>query len=56
MNGIMLPQDKTGGKTKVTLSKRMRDLVDSQKRRILVFKNGASSEGVEIVAVRFDEV
>ena len=44
------------GKTKPSLSKRMQSLVESQKRRILVFRNGESAEGVEIVAGRFDEV
>ena len=51
----MLPEEKAHGKKK-SLSKRMRDLVESQKRRILVFRNGESREGVEIVANRFDEV
>ena len=40
----------------MSLSKRMKQLVDKQKRRILVFKNGDSAEGVEVVAGRFDEV
>ena len=52
----MLPEDKTRGKTKPSLSKRMKTLVESQKRRVLVFRNGESAEGVEIVAGRFDEV
>ena len=34
----------------------MNKLVESQKRRILVFKNGESSGGVEVVANRLDEV
>ncbi len=55
MGGIMLPDDKKS-KKKIPLSKRMKDLVESQKRRILVFRNGESREGVEVVANRFDEV
>ena len=56
LSGIVLPEDRSRGRTKPSLSKRMQSLVDSQKRRILVFRNGESSEGVEIVAGRFDEV
>ena len=56
LSGVILPEDKTRGKTRPTLSRRMKSLVESQKRRILVFRNGESSEGVEIVAGRFDEV
>ena len=56
LTGVILPEDKTRGKTRPTLTKRMKNLVESQKRRILVFRNGESSEGVEIVAGRFDEV
>ncbi|XP_048584983.1 doublecortin domain-containing protein 1 [Nematostella vectensis] len=55
LTGIVLPEDKSRGRTKPSLSKRMRTLVESQKRRILCFRNGDSSEGVEIVAGRFDE-
>lgn len=56
LSGIILPENKSRGKTKTSLSKRMSTLVESQKRRILVFRNGENSEGVEIVAGRFDEV
>ena len=56
LSGIVLPEDRSRGRTKPSLSKRMQSLVESQKRRILVFRNGESSEGVEIVAGRFDEV
>lgn len=56
LSGIVLPEDRSRGRTKPSLSKRMKTLVESQKRRILVFRNGESSEGVEIVAGRFDEV
>ena len=56
LSGIVLPEDRSRGRTKPSLSKRMKSLVESQKRRILVFRNGESSEGVEIVAGRFDEV
>ena len=56
LGGIVLPEDRSRGRTKPSLSKRMKSLVESQKRRILVFRNGESSEGVEIVAGRFDEV
>ncbi|XP_031565530.1 doublecortin domain-containing protein 1-like isoform X2 [Actinia tenebrosa] len=55
LTGIVLPENKSRGKTKTTLSKRMQTLVESQKRRILVFRNGESAEGVEIVAARFNE-
>ena len=56
LSGIVLPEDRSRGRTKPSLSKRMKSLVESQKRRVLVFRNGESSEGVEIVAGRFDEV
>ena len=57
MNGIILPDDRPKAKkVSSSLSNRMLDLVQRQKRRILVFKNGNSSDGVEIVANRFDEV
>ena len=56
LGGIVLPEDRSRGRTKPSLSKRMKSLVESQKRRILVFRNRESSEGVEIVAGRFDEV
>ena len=56
LSGIVLPEDRSRGRTKPSLSKRMKSLVESQKRRILVFRNGESSEGVEIVAGRFDDV
>ena len=56
LSGIVLPEDRSRGRTKPSLSKRMKSLVESQKRRILVFRNSESSEGVEIVAGRFDEV
>nr|XP_058965970.1 doublecortin domain-containing protein 1-like [Pocillopora verrucosa] len=55
LSGIVLPEDRSRGRTKPSLSKRMQSLVESQKRRILVFRNGESSEGVEIIAGRFDE-
>ena len=56
LGGIVLPEDRSRGRTKPSLSKRMKSLVESQKRRLLVFRNGESSEGMEIVAGRFDEV
>lgn len=57
MNGVIVPSPelKKSKKLKASLSSRMLELVDSQKRRILVFKNGEASEGVEIVANRFEE-
>lgn len=55
LGGIVLPEDRSRGRTKPSLSKRMKSLVESQKRRLLVFRNGESSEGMEIVAGRFDE-
>ena len=57
MNGVIVPSPelKKSKKLKASLSSRMLELVDSQKRRILVFKNGEASDGVEIVANRFDE-
>ena len=53
--GITLPEKKNTGK-KVTLSKRMKDLAESHRHKILVFRNGESAEGIEIVANRFDGV
>ncbi|CAD5115835.1 DgyrCDS4773 [Dimorphilus gyrociliatus] len=43
--------------TKPRISKRMKKMLESNKRRILVFKNGKGTEGVEIVADadRFEE-
>ena len=49
-------QNRKYGRSSTSLSHCMNKLVDSQKRRILVFKNGESSGGVEVVANRFEEV
>ena len=51
----MLPEEKINSK-KTSLSKRMKSLLENPKHRVLVFRNGESREGVEIVANRFDEV
>ena len=51
----MLPEEKTCNK-KASLSKRMKELVESQKYRVLVFKNGDSRDCAEVVCNRFDEV
>ncbi|XP_065070876.1 doublecortin domain-containing protein 1-like [Rhopilema esculentum] len=54
ISGIMLPEEKTCNK-KASLSKRMKELVESQKYRVLVFKNGDSRDCAEVVCNRFDE-
>lgn len=56
MNGIIFPESESRGKTRPSLSERMKVLVEKQKKRILVFRNEDSLEGKEIVANRFDEV
>ncbi|XP_028410798.1 doublecortin domain-containing protein 1-like isoform X3 [Dendronephthya gigantea] len=56
MNGIIFPESETRGKTKPSLSQRMKKvLVENQKKRVLVFRNEDSLEGKEIIANRFDE-
>lgn len=57
MSGIMMPvNNKKPKRLSSSISNRMMELVDSQKRRVLVFKNGESFGGVEIIANRFDQV
>ena len=56
MNGIVFPESETRGKTKPSLSKRMKDLVEKRRKRILVFKNENYFNGKEIVASTFEEV
>ena len=48
--------NKKYGRSSTSVSHCMNKLVESQKRRILVFKNGESSRGVEVVANRIEEV
>uniref|UniRef100_T2MEH7 Doublecortin domain-containing protein 1 n=1 Tax=Hydra vulgaris TaxID=6087 RepID=T2MEH7_HYDVU len=56
VNGIFLPNSSINNKTKHTsLSARMKDIADFQKRRVLVFKNGLSSNGAEIVTNTMDD-
>lgn len=56
MSGIMMPvNNKKPKRLSSSISNRMMELVDSQKRRVLVFKNGESFGGVEIIANRFDQ-
>uniref|UniRef100_A0A7M5XNG7 Doublecortin domain-containing protein n=1 Tax=Clytia hemisphaerica TaxID=252671 RepID=A0A7M5XNG7_9CNID len=59
LNGIMLPFEENNNRkpsrTSTSVTHCMTKLVESQKRRILVFKNGESFGGVEVVANRFEE-
>jgi hypothetical protein len=48
LNGIQLPPDQARGKTKSSLSRRMRSLIEKKRPRILVFRNGMRTEGVEV--------
>ncbi|XP_019624711.1 PREDICTED: uncharacterized protein LOC109470271 [Branchiostoma belcheri] len=50
MNGILLPQDVKRGKTKSSLSKRLKTLVEKRRHRILIFLNGQGVKGQEVVA------
>ncbi|KAI8489574.1 hypothetical protein Bbelb_327410 [Branchiostoma belcheri] len=50
MNGILLPQDVKRGKTKLSLSKRLKTLVEKRRHRILIFLNGQGVKGQEVVA------
>ena len=60
LNGIMIPYEESNNRkpsrTSTSVTHCMTKLVESQKRRILVFKNGESFGGVEVVANRFEEV
>ena len=56
MNGIVFPESETRGKTKPSLSKRMKVLVEKQRRRVLVYQNENYSHGKEIIANTFEEV
>ena len=56
MNGIVFPKSDTRGKTKPNLSKRMKTLVDKQKKRVLVYRNEDYSDGKEIIANAFQKV
>ena len=57
MNGIVLPQEATR-KTKPALSKRMRKMLATNTRRIMIFRNGDGMEAYEVVATpdKFDKV
>jgi len=49
-------EQKKSNRQSSSVSNRMAKLVESQRRRILVLKNGESFGGVEVVANRFQEV
>ncbi|XP_062517210.1 doublecortin domain-containing protein 1-like [Corticium candelabrum] len=48
LDGVQLPPNDKRGKTKSSLSSRLKSLVERRKPRILVFRNGMTTEGVEI--------
>ncbi|XP_063960671.1 doublecortin domain-containing protein 1-like [Lytechinus pictus] len=48
LDGVVLPSNKK--KTKTTLSKRMRNMLSSGMRRVMVFINGDAAESQEVVA------
>ena len=50
MNGLIWTQDNKKKSTKPHMSKRFRSLIEQSRRRVLVFRNGEGSNGVEIVA------
>ncbi|KAL5017762.1 hypothetical protein ScPMuIL_005155, partial [Solemya velum] len=50
LGGLSLPEEGKKKMTKTKLSKRMRALIGKKKVRIIVYKNGNSSEPYEIVA------
>ncbi|XP_064601230.1 doublecortin domain-containing protein 1-like [Liolophura sinensis] len=49
MSGVVLPDYGKKKKTRTCLSKRMRALLDNKKVRVMVFRNGKSTEAVEVV-------
>ena len=50
MNGLIWTQDTRKRTTKPQLSRRFRSLIEQSRKRVLVFRNGHGSGGVEIVA------
>ncbi|XP_071955234.1 doublecortin domain-containing protein 1-like [Antedon mediterranea] len=50
VNGVVIPPEDRKKNTKATLSKRMRKMLTSKTRRIIVFKNGDGSETFEALA------
>ena len=58
MNGLIWTQDTRKRTTKPHLSRRFRSLIEQSRKRVLVFKNGNGSSGIEIVANpdRFEDV
>ena len=57
MNGVVLPQE-VKRKTRPALSKRMRNMLASKTRKIMIFLNGDGTEAFEVVATpdTFDKV
>ena len=59
MNGLIWKQEAAKRKSpKTKMSRRFRALIEQSRRRVLVFKNGVGTNGVEIVAdpERFEDV
>ncbi|XP_015193950.2 doublecortin domain-containing protein 1-like isoform X2 [Lepisosteus oculatus] len=52
MNGVVLPNDAKRGKTKVSLSQRLRRLSEKTAMRVLVFKNGTGRTGYEVTSAK----
>lgn len=50
LSGVLLPEEGRKKKTKCKVSKRMRNLLESNRFRIVVYRNGYSTEPLEIVA------
>uniref|UniRef100_A0A8C4X559 Doublecortin domain containing 1 n=1 Tax=Erpetoichthys calabaricus TaxID=27687 RepID=A0A8C4X559_ERPCA len=50
INGIVFPNDAKRGRTKPSLSKRMRKLTAKNTIRLLVFKNGTGKDGCEVIS------
>ncbi|XP_033106112.1 doublecortin domain-containing protein 1-like [Anneissia japonica] len=50
VNGVVIPPEDRKKKTKATLSKRMRKMLASNARRVIVFRNGDGVEPVEALA------
>ncbi|KAK3103714.1 hypothetical protein FSP39_021266 [Pinctada imbricata] len=50
LSGVLLPEEGRKKKTKARMSKRMRALVETNRVRIIVYRNGYATEPLEIVA------
>nr|XP_022337319.1 uncharacterized protein LOC111133328 isoform X2 [Crassostrea virginica] len=50
LSGVLLPEEGRQKKTKCKVSKRMRNLLESNRYRIVVYRNGYATEPLEIVA------